>query len=96
MYHVYGVFIDLKKAFDAIDHKLLLTKLEHYGIRGVSCDLIKSEWKQYVSVNSCNSDAMNVVCGVPQGSVLGPKLVILYVNYMVNVSSLLGFCVICG
>ena len=77
MYHVYGVFIDLKKAFDAIDHKLLLTKLEHYGIRGVAYDWTKSylcERKQYVSVNSCSSDAMNVVRGVPQGSILGPKL----------------------
>ena len=92
------VFIDLKKAFDTIDHKLLLTKLEHYGIRGIAYDWIKSylcERKQYVSVNSCNSEAMNVVCGVPQGSILGPKLVILYVNDICNVSSLLR-CVICG
>ena len=48
-----------------------------------------SEIKQYVSVNSCNSDAMNVVCGVPQGSILGPKCFILYVNDTANVSSLL-------
>ena len=89
----------LKKAFDTIDHKLLLTKLEHYGIRGVAYDWIKSylcERKQYVSVNSCNSEAMNVVYGVPQGSVLGPKLFIMYVNYICNVSSLLRFFVICG
>ena len=84
-----GVFIDLKKAFDTIDHRLLLTKLEHYGIRGVAYDWIKSY--QYVSVNSCNSEAMNVVCGVPQGSILGPKLFILYVNDIANVSSLLRF-----
>ena len=74
------MYLYLKKAFDTIDHKLLLTKLEHYGIRGVAYDWIKSylcERKQYVSVNSCNSEAMNVVCGVPQGSIFGPKLVIL-------------------
>ena len=89
-----SVFIDLKKAFDTIDHKLLLTNLEHYGIRGVAYDMIKSylcERKQYVSVNSCNSEAMNVVCGVPQGSILGHKLFILYVNDICNVSSLLRF-----
>ena len=89
-----GVFIDLKKAFGTIDHKLLLTKLEHYGIRGAAYDWIKSclcERKQYVSVNSCNSEAMNVICGVPQGSILGPKLVILYVNDICNISSLFRF-----
>ena len=82
-----GVFIDIKKALDTIDHKLLLTKLEHYVIRGVAYDWIKSYLcgrKQYVSVNSCNSEAMNVVCGVPQGSILGPKLFILYVNDIAN------------
>ena len=82
-----GVFIDIKKALDTIDHKLLLTKLEHYVIRGVAYDWIKSylcERKQYVSVNSCNSEAMNVVCGVSQGSILGPKLFILYVNDIAN------------
>ena len=84
----------MKKAFDTIDHKLLLTKLEHYGIRGVAYDWIKSylcERKQYVSVNSCNSEAMNVVCGAQQGSILGPKLLKLYVNDICNVSSMLRF-----
>ena len=89
------VFIDLKQAFDTIDHKLLLTKLEHSGIRGVGYDWIKSylcERKQYVSVNSCNSEAMNVVCGVPQGSILGPKLCILYVNDYAMYQACLDLC----
>ena len=75
MYH--RCIYRLKKAFDTIDHKLLLTKLENYGNRCVAYDWIKSylcERKQYVSVNSCNSDAINVACGVPQGSILGLNL----------------------
>ena len=63
-------------------------------IRGVAYDWIKCylcERKQYVSVNSCNSEAMNVVCGVPQRFILGPKLFILYANEVANVSSLLRF-----
>ena len=60
--------------------------VSYYCIKSYLC-----ERKQYVSVNSCNSEAMNVVCGVPQGSILGPKLFILYVNDICNVSSLLRF-----
>ena len=80
--HTIGVFIDLKKAFDTIDHKILLKKLSHYGLRGKSNDWIKSyleSRKQYVKLENCESDQMNVVCGVPQGSILGPKLFILYI-----------------
>ena len=87
-----GVFIHLKKAFDTVDHSILIEKLYHYGIRGTankwSCSYLMNRY-QYVTINGTNSDFMNVLCGVPQGSILGPILLILYINYMCNVSTLL-------
>ena len=78
-----GVFIDLKKAFDTVDHRLLCKKIEFYGIRGVALNWITSylaNKSQFVSIDGSHSSQSHVSCGVPQGSVLGPKLFILYVN----------------
>ena len=87
-----GVFIDLAKAFDTIDHGILLKKMQHYGIRGVALRYISSyleNHKQYVSIDGLKSDLTTIVCGVPQGSILGPILFLLYINDLNSVSKIL-------
>ena len=73
----------MQKAFDTVDQKILLHKLEYYGIRGACNDWFKSylsDRKQFVSINGYNSDLMLVNCGVPHGSVLGPLFFLIYIN----------------
>ena len=86
--------IDFSRAFDLVEHNILLKKLEHLGIRGIAQEWFKTYLKgrkQFVTINGVNSSTKLLEYGVPQGSILGPLLFIIYINDLPNISSITKF-----
>ena len=91
-----NIYLDLSKAFDTLDHDILLHKLQNYGIHGTALDLLKSyltERHQYVIYNESKSNLQPISTGVPQGSILGPLLFIIYINDIAHSSKLFHFVI---
>ena len=87
----FSIFIDLSKAFNTLDHNILINKLQYYGIKGRPLDLFQSylsNRRQYVQFGNNKSDTTEITTGVPQGSILGPQLFIIYINDIIKFSTL--------
>ena len=85
------LFVDLSKAFDTADHNILIDKLNSYGIKNNSLKWFSSylsNRKQFIQAGAIKTSSLDIICGVPQGSILGPLPFIIYVNDLCNISKI--------
>ncbi len=86
-----SIVLHFSKAFDTLDHGILISKLKYYGLNGASLQLMEnyiSNCKQYATIDGKDSEPSQITTGVPQGSILGPLLFNIYINDIVNASEL--------
>ena len=89
-----AIFMDLSKAFDTLDHSILLNKLSYYGIKNIELSWFESyltNRQQYVEINKVKSSLDTIITGVPQGSILGPLLFLIYMNDVPSVGTFFDF-----